>query len=200
MAKRDVLWVERKDQLETASSPVRFEIIDRLSAMGPLSVRDLAAAIGRRPTSIYHHLRQLEAVGLIRQAEVEASAEGGEPGRPAVLYETVAPLIRLARAAKDPANRETMTQAARSMTQIAARDYAKGFDAAAWTTEGKGRNHWFFRVVSTPSPERLARINALLDEVVELLWTPDPNPGPPVSLAGILAPAGKARRKAISRS
>jgi hypothetical protein len=43
-------------------------------------------------------------------------------------------------------------------------------------------------VVAAPSKARLARINALLDELATLVWTPDPNPGPPMSVAWFLAP------------
>jgi hypothetical protein len=42
-----------------------------------------------------------------------------------------------------------------------------------------------------PSTKRLARINALFDELAELIWTPDPSPGKHlISVAWFLAPLG----------
>jgi predicted transcriptional regulator len=176
-------WIDRPDQIEALSSPLRHELADRIAALGPISIKDLARATGRRPTAIYHHVQKLETVGLLR-----AQRENGSRGRPATLYETLAPRMRLARAAQKPANRKPLAAAGRAASVQAARDYAAGFRAPAWTTEGKGRNHWFFRVVAAPSPARLARVNALLDELAELVWTPDPEPGPPISVAWFLAP------------
>jgi len=179
-------WIERPEQIAALTSPLRHEIADRIAALGPLTIKNLARAMGRRPTAIYHHVQRLEAVGLVRPRRLEG--ENGARGRPAVLYETVAPRMRLARAALEPANRKPLAAAGRAAAVQAARDYAAGFRAAAWETEGKKRNHWFFRVVTTPSPARLARINTLLDELAELVWTPDPAPGPPMSVAWFLAP------------
>ena len=58
-----------------------------------------------------------------------------------------------------------------------------------------GRNHTFFRAVIAPSPERLARMNALLEELTALAMAPDPDPGPLVCLSWIAAPVQRSRRK-----
>jgi len=176
-------WIDSPEQIKALASPLRHEIGDRLAAQGPLTVRELARALGMRPTAVYHHLQELERVGLVRPA-----GERGERGRPAAAYETVAPRMRMARAARKPKNRKPLAKAGEAAATQAGRDYEKGFGAGHWQAEGAGRNHWFFRVVSTPSKPRLARINALLDELAELVWTPDPEPGPPISVAWFLSP------------
>jgi predicted ArsR family transcriptional regulator len=186
-------WIERPEQIAAVTSPLRLQLMDLAAALGPLSARDLARAAGKRPTAIYHHLQRLEAVGLL-----VARRESGARGRPALLYSSVAPRMRLSRAALHPENRPALVRAGRSVAGQAARDYAAGFRGSPWETEGPGRNHWFFRVVSAPSPARLKRINALLDELAELAWTPDPTPGPSMSIAWFLAPLterGKRRSK-----
>lgn len=186
-------WIERPDQLAAVISPLRLELMDYATAFGPVSAGDLARAVGKRPTAIYHHLKRLEAVGLL-----VAQREAGARGRPALLYASVAPRMRVSRAALHPENRPVLTRAGRSVATRAARDYAAGFRARPWEIDGPGRNHWFFRVVSAPSPARLKRINALLDELAELAWTPDPTPGPSMSIAWFLAPLterGKRRSK-----
>src|SRR5689334_7727736 len=153
-------WIERPEQIKAMASPLRHELGDRLAALGPLTVRELAQAIGMRPTAVYHHLRELARVGLVRPA-----GERRERGRPATAYETVAPRMRLARAARSPRNRKPLGKAGVAAATQAGRDYDAGFAAPHWQAEGAGRNHWFFRVVAAPSKQRLARINALLDEL-----------------------------------
>ncbi|HEU4724319.1 MAG TPA: helix-turn-helix domain-containing protein [Candidatus Eisenbacteria bacterium] len=179
-------WIDRPEQIRALASPLRHEIGDRLAAQGAMTVADLARALGRRPTAIYHHLKKLESVGLIRARE-----ETGERGRPAVLYETVAPRMRLARAGRHAKNRRPLARAGAAAAAQASRDYAAGFQAPHWTLEGPGRNHWFFRVVASPSPTRLKRMNELLTELAELVWEPDPKPGPSVSIAWFLSPLGR---------
>jgi DNA-binding transcriptional ArsR family regulator len=176
-------WIERPEQIRALSSPLRHEIGDRLAAQGPLTVRELASELGMKPTAVYHHLKELEAVGLVRRA-----GERREGGRPAIAYATVAPLMRMARAARRPGNRKALARAGIAAATQAGRDYEKGFAPGHWAIEGAARNHWFFRVVTTPSKARLARINKLLDELATLVWTPDPDPGPPMSVAWFLAP------------
>jgi predicted ArsR family transcriptional regulator len=182
-----VYWIDKRSQIEALILPIRHDIIDRLSAMGPMSARDLARALGRKQTAIYHHLKRLEKLELVRARSVE-----NKRGRPALIYETVAPLMRLARAGRKPENRKALGRTARSVALQTARDYARGFERKHWALEGPERNHWLFRVYSRPSPERLARINALFDELGELLWTPDPRPGEPITALWLLAPLAAA--------
>ncbi len=184
VARPATYWVTRRDQLEALVTIARTDILDRLVAHGALSVRELAAALGMRPTAIYHHLRVLEDVELVRATETRA-----ERGRPAALYEAAGSLVRLARAPAKPENRPAMARIAKSLGTLAAKDYAKGLASPEAVLSGPKRNHWLFRCVQTPSPARLARINALFDELAELLWTPDPEPGDTlVKVAWFLSP------------
>jgi DNA-binding transcriptional ArsR family regulator len=192
--RRATYWIERPEQIRAVASPIRQEIVDRIAALGPITVHELARSLGRRRTAIYHHLKRLERVGLVRAMEFT-----GGRGRPALRYETVAPRMRLARAARRPRDQGLVTKAGAAAAKQAARDYAAGFRAPTWTLEGPARNHWFFRVVATPSPARLKRINILLDELAELAWAPDPHPGPPISLAWFLAPLVERAPQATSR-
>jgi predicted transcriptional regulator len=181
---RKTYWITRQDQLRVLVSSIRLDIMDRLGAQGPMSVKQMAAATGKNPTPIYHHLQQLEKVGLVRRA-----SESETRGRPAVVYEAPGELMRLARAPTLSANRRIMAKIGHIAASQAAKDYAQGFKSEHWEIEGATRNHWLYRCIARPSPKRLARINALLDELAVLIWTPDPNPGKvSMSVAWFLAP------------
>jgi DNA-binding transcriptional ArsR family regulator len=191
MQKR-VHWVLKHGQLMALINPVRHEILDRLTALGPLSARRLAQALGRKQTAIYQHLRTLERAGLIFKC-AQQQGRGG-----AIVYRPVAALVRLARAPRIPGNRAVMAKMARTVGAQAARDYSRGFQSPLWTLDGPARNHWFFRLVTAPSPGRLRRINTLLDELAELIWTPDPNPGPVLHVAWFISPAWRKKTERAS--
>ncbi|MGZ6048567.1 MAG: helix-turn-helix domain-containing protein [Phenylobacterium sp.] len=180
-------------QLEALTAPVRHDILDRLIAKGPMAVAEIAAALGRERTAIYHHLRQLEAVGLVEA--MAPSPPSSEPGRPSLRYKAVARVLVATVASQDPANRPLVARLVRAAADQAARDFEKGLASPARTSEGPARNHTFFRAVIAPSPERLARINALLRELEAVALETDPEPGPLVSIAWIAAPLAKPRRR-----
>ena len=189
------LWVMRRDQLKALTSAIRHDIMDHLVAREPLSVRDLALSLQRKPTAIYTHLRRLQKVNLVVSIQVAQKR-----GRPALLFRPVAPLVRLARAPNDARNRPILARIAKTMSSQAAKEYGKAFQRPGWVIDGPARNHWVFRCMTAPSPQRLVKINGLLDQLAELIWTPDPNPGRLLSVTWLLSPIGTATDKNSLRS
>jgi len=182
----ETYWIIRREQVEALASSVRMDICDRLAALGPMTVRELSDALGRQPTSIYHHLKDMIDVGLVKSSE-----KVGARGRPGMVYETVAPRMRAARAIEFEENHDAIARGARVVANTMAKEYAEAIGQEESTPFGAARNHWLFRVVAAPSAERLARINTLLDELAELVWTPDPKPGPLISIGWFLSPLKK---------
>jgi DNA-binding transcriptional ArsR family regulator len=62
------LTISRTDQLQALGDPTRWKILGRLLE-GPASIQELARALGTAKGTIGHHVRALEAAGLIRLAE-----------------------------------------------------------------------------------------------------------------------------------
>jgi DNA-binding transcriptional ArsR family regulator len=180
-----VYWVMRRDQLNAVASAIRHDILDHLVARGPLSVHDLAQSLHRKPTAIYSHLQKLLKVDLVVAVRVSRKR-----GRPTLLFRPVAPRIRLAHAPNIARNRPILARIARTMSSQAAADYGKAFQHTEWTIDGPARNHWVFRCMTAPSVPRLAKINRLLDQLAELIWTPDPKPGRLMSVTWLLSPIG----------
>ena len=194
MAQR-VRTITKPEHLKALASPIRHDIIDRLAALGPLSVRDLAHVLGRKPTAIYRHLISLEKLGLVL-----ASANSGAKGRPAMLYRTAAPLAGLKRAPRISGGPAPMVKIASAMARQAARDYAAAFKFDGWIGEGAKRNHGFFELVTSPSPKKLAKINALLEDLAQLMWLPDDNSGRPIRMTWFMSPSTKMRAKKAKRA
>ena len=75
------------EQLLAMISPGREDILDAVGAIGPSSVSDLGAFIGRSRHALYYHVRALRDCGLL--VETHHSDEGKKttarydlPGRP----------------------------------------------------------------------------------------------------------------------
>lgn len=184
MGARKTYWITDRKQVEAIAHPARHEIMDRLVALGPMSPREIASTLGRKVTPIYHHLKLLEKVGLIKVSSVSV----GGHGRPSVVYRAIAARVRLLRAAIDPKLREPIAKWAKLVASQASKDYVSGLSHPSAKHTGSRRNLYINRLVITPSPQRLARINELLNEVAELAWTPDPNPGPQLSIGWFISP------------
>lgn len=201
--KSETYWVLQRKQLRSLVSQRRLEIIDRLVAAGPLSAKDLARLVGAQPSALYHHLRQLMEVGLVVEAGYRVVRRRRE-----VLYMTRAPRIRLFRALRDPSNAREMTRITATMTRQMSRDFRRGIKSPAARPSGALQNLGFMRLLASPSPATLRRINQYLAEIGELLFTSTDARYEPLSLAWIMAPvqraqaaggAGRTRRKAASR-
>jgi DNA-binding transcriptional ArsR family regulator len=69
-AAADHLTVGRPDQLHALGDPTRWRILGRLLD-GPASIQELARALEMAKGTISHHVRVLDAAGLIRLAETK---------------------------------------------------------------------------------------------------------------------------------
>jgi predicted transcriptional regulator len=69
--------IVRPDQLEAVISTKRHDIMDQITVGGPMSVKELAQAMGVAPSSLYYHVEHLCAVGLLKEAGVRR--DGGKP-------------------------------------------------------------------------------------------------------------------------
>ena len=182
-AAQETYWILRQDQLECLTSPVRADILDHLSGRGPLTVRDLSASLGRKPSSLYYHLEILVETGLVVVAGEDTSGR-----RPEVIYRALAPRMRARRALGEPANRAIMSQMAEAALRQAARDFERGLARDDALTEGPERTLGFYRTVSRCDPATLAEVNAHLEAIAELLWSARDETQPLLTLAWAMAP------------
>ncbi|MDQ0465593.1 DNA-binding transcriptional ArsR family regulator [Caulobacter ginsengisoli] len=178
------------EQLRALVSTVRADIMDQVAAFGPLSVREIGALTGTAPSSLYHHVQQLTAVGLLLEAGVRQTAK-----KPEQLYDTPAPRMRMLDALQDPANQGVLNALVDAVCKQANRDFARGFAAPHRQTTGQERNVRFARLVCRPDAATLAQINAHLDAVTELIARSADGSGERIAYAWVVAPQGPRRGK-----
>ena len=157
--------IERNDQLRALESTVCQEIVDLVDAAGPCSVREMAGLMGRRPDSLYYHVRKLGSVGLLIDRGVRGSGRRAEaiydvPGRP----------LRLAYDPSDPVNVRAVSRIAAAMQRSADRDFLSGFRPGLAVVGGEGRNLWAARMKGWLGEDDLAELNALLERVLEVFY------------------------------
>lgn len=77
--------------LGALASPTRLDMVVILESTPTISVADLARRLGKRPDSLYHHLRTLQRAGL---AQPERGRSTG--GRPAAVWRLRVKSVRVA--------------------------------------------------------------------------------------------------------
>jgi len=183
-------WVHDKAQLRCIVNARRHDIVDQLAARGPMSVREIAAAIHARPSALYYHLRELLRVGLVVEDGHRVVRRKRE-----VLYACPAPRMRFKRALQDPRHKPTFVRIAASMSRQMQRDFRRGMHSPGGVTDGRTRNLGLFRLVGSPDAKTLREINRHLDEIAELMWRSAGGRGEVVSLAWVMTPVGASVRR-----
>lgn len=181
-------WVLEKRQVLCLASARRHDIIDKLAAIGPMSIRELAPLVGASPASLYHHVQKMLSVGLLVTSGTRVVNRRRE-----TIYATPAPRMRLMRALADPANRPGMEKIGAALSRQFQRDFSGGLKSPDSRVAGPTRNHGFFRLVGAPGPDGMARINQHLTDIAEILWASAGKKGELVAVGWMMAPMTKNR-------
>jgi len=169
-------------QVRALAGPVRQEIVDVLESAGARSVAELGALLGRPADALYHHLRRLVAVGLL---EVERR----QVGRHAfAVYDLRVRPVRLSYA--EPVRRGDIARVVSAAQRLTWREFRRALAAGTGVADGPQRTLRGGRVKGWVSPARLARVNELVEELVQTVGGGTPEPGAtPISLSFVLAPS-----------
>ncbi|MDQ8758314.1 helix-turn-helix domain-containing protein [Sphingosinicella sp. LHD-64] len=186
-------------QVRALSSAIRQELVDTLAALGgEADVGALAEQLGRPADGLYYHLRLLVRHGLIE--EVESS--GQKERRYRLAGEGRLPL-RLAYRKGSDGNLPAVGSFARSLLQIAGRDFEQALSGPRVALEGPRRELWAARNKGWVSQDDLEEINALIERLNKLVGRSSaPDRTRLMTFAFVLAPVDPRpkRRKAARNS
>ena len=190
MAKPKVRWIREPEQIEALTSAVRQAILDRVEALGPSSVADLAQSLGRPADALYYHVRRLLQVGMLVEAGSRGTARRDE-----ALYDVPHRRWHIAYEPDDPDNVEALRKATRALLRQAERDFAGGFEHPEVSVRGPLRNLWSLRLEARLSREDLRQINRHLQAILAILRKPRPTRGRGIltALSWVLAPSSEER-------
>lgn len=164
--------VERLAELRALASPVREEIVGRLSAMGRASIGDVARALGRKPQALYPHFRVLEELGLVRAAGERPTAR-----RPEALYETPGRHMRMVYDPASPARREALSRNVAASLRRSERALREALESEDAVTRGPRRDTYWLSHSAWVTGDELAEINRHVDAILALLGRAEPEEG-----------------------
>ena len=149
-------------QLDSLSSPIRLAIIQRLEIDKQATAHELAQKMGRSVTSLYHHLKQLEEVGLLYVASERPGVR-----RPEAVYAMAVGRLSSANAVKTPQGRKTYGRTGARIADAGARAFTAAVTQGRPRFEGEERNTAAKHYVLRADKEKLAELNRLLAELGE---------------------------------
>lgn len=147
-------------QLESLTSPMRLAIAQRLEIDKAATARELSQRIGRPVTAVYHHIKQLQSVGLLR---IVTKRKG--PRRPEAVYGLIADFLSSAEAVKTQKGRRTYAQAAARVADAGARAFSTAMRRAIPRFDGEHRNAMVRYYPLRADKKKLACLNRLLNEM-----------------------------------
>lgn len=191
----DTHWITDSEQIRALESPMRQNIMDRLEAIGPSSVSELAESLGVAADALYYHLRKLEKVGMLKTVGTRSAKR-----RPEAIYELAFRNWHMAYQPDDPENVESLSSLTAAMLRQAGRDFERGFACDHVQVQGDQRNLWSLRLESRLTTQELKQINHHLRAVVDILrHKPDQvhreqeKKGDMVALTWVIAPVAPKR-------
>ena len=158
-APRDVLEIERPEQLKALGHPLRLKVLQVLGESDhPMTNRELAASLNVDPGHLHFHVRMLHRAELIELAD---AAGREKPYRPVAKHFKVTQEIRATGLASD-------LQAAQL------RELQRGFDLFAADGE--------FRSAQVHAKLDIETVRGLLNELVNKLTELEDETKPPLSI------------------
>jgi hypothetical protein len=172
--------IDDLDTLRLLTQPVRLKIVEALrSAPGPLTVKELAAALGTTQTKLYYHVNLLEGADLIRVAATRLVSGIVEKRYAATTYRLSVDRALLSPAASGDDGLEVLLSIILDQvrTEIRRSVAAGLIDLQTWQSEDRRPNSLILgRKWLLLTPEHLAEFHRRLDEVLEDYEGRDPMP------------------------
>jgi DNA-binding transcriptional ArsR family regulator len=150
-------------QIRALASPMRQDIMDAVAAIGPCSVAELAAAIGKPADGLYYHVKRLLDVGLL------AEVRGGGNGRPNLRLDVAHGAFYLEYQPANRSNKAAILRVIGAMVRSAERMFRRAFHPGIAVVKGPRRNLWASRSRGSLSTAELIELNDLLDQVNALM-------------------------------
>ena len=145
------------------ASPPRQEVLEALGD-GPASVRELAARLGRSRQALHHHIAALVSAGLVRP-----SGARGRGVRREQVYALEGERFAVRTHGTSRKELEATTRALQALLRLTGREAARALATPGLRRSGAARELVALRGKVRLAPERLARLNALIEELLQLL-------------------------------
>jgi DNA-binding transcriptional ArsR family regulator len=147
-------------QIRALVSPVRQDILDAVTAIGPCSVSELASALGRPADGLYYHIKALMRARLLTGIGGEAKG---------LHLDVVNRGFHLKYQPGSVANRRAVLRAVGAMVRSSERTFRRAYRPGTAVVGGARRNLWAGRARGALSQSELGEVNALLKRIVAIM-------------------------------
>src|SRR5215470_14801865 len=122
MAKRERIRTRRAtpEQMRALASPIRIEMIGLFQSYGPMAIRELAERLSRPADGLYHHVRQLLRVGILRLEQTRRVGKRDEAE-----YELTAERVGHQEPPKSPSMKKALADSAAGALRLASREFQR---------------------------------------------------------------------------
>lgn len=182
--RRQIHWVREAARIRTLTSVTRQRILDRLEAIGPASIKDLAPRLGLEPDRLYYHVRL-----LLRHRFIDEVGKAGSGRTTETLYDLVHRRWHIDYEGAGPAARKALDALTASMLRLARSDFAGALQSGRARARGNTRNLWSLRLEARLGRAELRALQTHLTAIVDILRKDDRGgDGELVALTWVLAP------------
>jgi hypothetical protein len=177
-------------QLRALASPVRIEMVGVFQTHGPLAIRELAEKMSRPADGLYHHVRQLLKVGILRVAETRRAGKRDE-----AVYELTAERFGHTERPNTPAMKKAIVETAASALRLASREFRRAVLADSQERDEPRKRARLSRQRIWLTDEDLVELQEMLEKIEAFLKErTGRKQGRPFALTTVLVPLVKRKR------
>ncbi|MFK7883666.1 MAG: ArsR family transcriptional regulator [Phycisphaerales bacterium] len=165
----------------TIASPARIEIMNAACALGECSAGEIAEMTGRSRTSLYPHIEQLVAAGILHESGTRPSGKRQEQ-----LYRPIALFVKTRHNADDPDVVAYHVAYGKAVARMLAREFERGITQPKVTTSGPLRDTFCTSQTFWADDDMLTEVNTLLDRITEICSHSQPGTGKRLMQLGVL--------------
>lgn len=152
--------------LEALASPVRQDLVVILENSPPLAVAEIARRLGKRPDTLYHHLRELQRAGLVAPESVETTG-----GRPGSTWRLKVPHVQMPASRLERGQTRTAERIVGTLARASARDFGHAIRNAF---EGSGPHPRAHRSIVWLSNAERRALESKLQQLIDGLRGREP--------------------------
>tara|TARA_R110000868_G_scaffold119469_2_gene316873 strand:- start:181239 stop:181853 length:615 start_codon:yes stop_codon:yes gene_type:complete len=172
--------VEDTKTMKALASPVRWEILDTMGALGECSAADIAQYTARARTSLYPHIQDLVSCGLIYETGTRLMGKRYEQ-----LYRPKAVMIGTRFNQNDQENLDYHTTFANALARLMARKHERAANEPGANPRTDQRNHHCGGHSVWVDEQQLAKLNTMIDDIWEFCESSHPGEGKQLMHVGL---------------
>jgi len=177
--------------MRALASPVRIEIVGVFQSYGALAIRELAEKLSRPMDGLYHHVRLLQKVGIVRVARTRRVGKRDES-----VYELTAERFGHQASPQTAAMKRTIVETATAALRLAGREFERAILLHERSNElNRPAESKLSRQKSWLTEADLTKLHRMLNKIESFLQKRlHRKEGQPFALTTVLVPLLKRKR------